>query len=361
MRTRPRPARWRGFAGVGLLLAGLLLAAYLNLGPGPTARAGASTLVFLPRGSGVSEVSQVLKSSGVIRSERLFQVLARATGAGRSLKAGEYDIPSRTPVLSILSDLQAGRTLHRSVTLAEGRTSAMIVRQLQNTEWLSGDLEVPEEGVLLPETYRTDRGDSRQSLVDRMRSDQQALLDRLWAARQPGLPFSSPREAVILASIVEKETGQANERRRVAGVFINRLRVGMRLQSDPTVIYAISRGEPLGRTPMPIQACRRLPSPIRARPPWRPCWTLFRPRTSTSWLMAVAGMSLPVTWPGIMRMSRAGARSSAHGREAADGDAQWNDRFRAHRGRIWRLVLGCGGPVRQRTRPGCAISWPPGI
>jgi UPF0755 protein len=123
----------------------------------------------------------------------------------------------------------------------------MIVRQLQNTEWLSGDLEVPEEGVLLPETYRADRGDTRQSLLDRMRSDQQALLDRLWAARQPGLPLSSPREAVILASIVEKETGQTDERKRVAGVFINRLRMGMRLQSDPTVIYAISRGEPLGR------------------------------------------------------------------------------------------------------------------
>lgn len=247
MSRRLPPARWRGFAGAGLMVVGLLLAAYLNLGPGPAARSGDSTLVLLPRGAGVSEVARVLKSSGVIRSELLFQVLARATGAGRSLKAGEYDIPSRTSVLSILSDLQAGRTLHRSVTLPEGRTSAMIVRQLLNTEWLSGDLEVPEEGVLLPETYRADRGDSRQSVVDRMRSDQQALLDRLWAARQPGLPLSSPREAVILASIVEKETGQTDERKRVAGVFINRLRMGMRLQSDPTVIYAISRGEPLGR------------------------------------------------------------------------------------------------------------------
>jgi UPF0755 protein len=115
----------------------------------------------------------------------------------------------------------------------------MIVRQLQNTEWLSGDLEVPEEGVLLPETYRADRGDSRQSVVDRMRSDQQALLDRLWAARQPGLPLSSPREAVILASIVEKETGRASERPQIAGVFANRLRIGMLLQTDPTVIYGM--------------------------------------------------------------------------------------------------------------------------
>ena len=102
-------------------------------------------------------------------------------------------------------------------------------------------------GVLLPETYRADRGDTRQSILDRMRTDQQKLLDRLWEARQPGLPLASPQEAVILASIVEKETGRTDERRRVAGVFINRLRMGMRLQSDPTVIYAISRGEPLGR------------------------------------------------------------------------------------------------------------------
>jgi hypothetical protein len=223
----------------------------------------------------------------------------------------------------------------------------MIVRQLQNTEWLSGDLEVPEEGVLLPETYRADRGDTRQSLLDRMRSDQQALLDRLWAARQPGLPLSSPREAVILASIVEKETGQTDERKRVAGVFINRLRMGMRLQSDPTVIYAISRGEPLGRGLRASELLSRSPwntyaySGLPPTPPWRLSWTPFRRRISTSWPMAPEGMSSPAPLPSTMPMSRVGARSSAPGREAADGDDQWDDRFRAHRGCLWRLVLGC--------------------
>ena len=136
----------------------------------------------------------------------------------------------------------------------------MIVRQLQAVEWLTGEVEVPAEGTLLPETYRAERGDTRQSLLDRMRGDQQALLDRLWAARRPGLPLASPEEAVILASIVEKETGLRDERRRVAAVFINRLRIGMRLQSDPTVIYAVSRGEPLGRG---IRA-----SELASRSPW---------------------------------------------------------------------------------------------
>lgn len=246
---RRAPGRLRGLHRLAVLAGLLALGVLLGVlfGPGPKARTGDATSVLLSRGAGVAEVSRELRKAGVVRSALGFQALARITGAGRSLKAGEYSIASRASVLSILSDLRAGRTVHRSVTLPEGLTSAMIVRRLRETEWLSGEVEVPEEGVLLPETYRADLGDSRQSVLDRMRADQQRLLDRLWAGRQPGLPLASPREAVILASVVEKETGQTDERRRVAGVFINRLRLGMKLQSDPTVIYAVSRGEPLGR------------------------------------------------------------------------------------------------------------------
>ena len=263
MRRRSRSARRRrAFLAVAAAIAAVLvfLGGVAAFGPGPAARSGAVTEVQLPRGAGVAGVAEALKSAGVIRSALVFQVLARATGAARSLKAGEYAIPSRAPVLAVLSDLRAGRTIARSVTLPEGLTSAMIVRQLQAVEWLTGEVEVPAEGTLLPETYRAERGDTRQSLLDRMRGDQQALLDRLWAARRPGLPLASPEEAVILASIVEKETGLRDERRRVAAVFINRLRIGMRLQSDPTVIYAVSRGEPLGRG---IRA-----SELASRSPW---------------------------------------------------------------------------------------------
>lgn len=116
-----------------------------------------------------------------------------------------------------------------------------------------------QKEFLLPETYRADRGDTRQSILDRMRADQQRLLDRLWAGRKPGLPLNTPEDAVILASIVEKETGQRDERRRVAAVFVNRLRMGMRLQSDPTVIYAVSRGEPLGRGILASELALRSP------------------------------------------------------------------------------------------------------
>ncbi|MCA6286058.1 endolytic transglycosylase MltG [Phenylobacterium sp.] len=246
-------------AAIAVVVTGLfgVLAA---VGPGPPARSGAFTEVQLPRGAGVTGVAANLKAAGVIRSEMVFQVLARLTGAGRSLKAGEYAIPSRASAISILADLEAGRTIVRKVTLPEGLTSAMVVRELQAVPWLTGDVQVPEEGTLLPETYRAERGDSRQSVLDRMRTEQQSLLDRLWASRVPGLPLATPQEAVILASIVEKETGVRDERRRVAGVFINRLRMGMRLQSDPTVIYAVSRGEPLGRG---IRA-----SELASRSPW---------------------------------------------------------------------------------------------
>ncbi|MFM8819406.1 MAG: endolytic transglycosylase MltG [Phenylobacterium sp.] len=254
--------RRRALASVAaaLLVGAPVLALLAVVGPGPAARSGSMTEVQLARGAGVAGVAASLRSAGVIRSALVFQVLARVTGAGRSLKAGEYAIASRASALSILSDIAAGRTIVRSITFPEGLTSAMIVRQLGSVDWLTGEVEIPPEGTLLPETYRADRGDTRQSVLDRMRADQQALLEQLWASRRPGLPLATPEAAVNLAAIVEKETGLRDERRRVAGVFINRLRVGMRLQSDPTVIYAISRGEPLGRG---LRA-----SELASRSPW---------------------------------------------------------------------------------------------
>ena len=144
--------------------------------------------------------------------------------------------------------LRSGETVHYPVTFAEGLTSAMIVRALADVEVLTGEVtEIPAEGTLLPETYHVTRDTSRQELLDRMAQDQQALLDELWPNRAENLPFETREEAIILASIVEKETGVASERPEVAAVFVNRLRRGMRIESDPTIIYGISQGEPLGR------------------------------------------------------------------------------------------------------------------
>ena len=144
--------------------------------------------------------------------------------------------------------LRSGQTIQHSVTFAEGLTSAMIVAVLNDSDVLTGEIaEVPAEGTLLPETYHVTRGTSRQDLLDRMARDQRELLDELWPNRAPNLPIETREEAIILASVVEKETGVASERPEVAAVFINRLRRGMRLESDPTIIYGISQGEPLGR------------------------------------------------------------------------------------------------------------------
>lgn len=149
MRLRRRLGRRRR----GVLFAGGLLAAFvagallLVVGPGPRAASGSETQVQIPRGAGVAEAAQALRSARVIRSALAFQVLARTTGAGRSLKAGEYAIPSRASMFSILSDLEAGRTIVRTVTLPEGLTSAMIVRAIRDVDWLAGDVDVPAEGV----------------------------------------------------------------------------------------------------------------------------------------------------------------------------------------------------------------------
>lgn len=216
-------------------------------GPGPEARSGEATAVMLRRGASLGEVASSLERAGVIRSAPVFLVAARVTGAARDLKAGEYEIASRASMASILDSIRSGKTIRHTVTIPEGVTAEMAVEILAREPALTGVAPTPPEGAILPETYDFQRGEDRAAVLQRMMDARDKLLATLWANRQEGLPFRSPEEAVILASIVEKETGVASERPQVASVFINRLRKGMRLESDPTIIYFITKGRPLGR------------------------------------------------------------------------------------------------------------------
>ncbi|MCB9957787.1 MAG: endolytic transglycosylase MltG [Rhodospirillaceae bacterium] len=214
--------------------------------PGPADR---EITVVVPRGAGVESIASLLTAEGVIDEPRLFVVTAVLRGDSGSLQAGEYAFPPRASVVDVLARLNDGAVLTYQVTVPEGWTSAQVVAALNANEHLTGAVAaVPPEGSLLPETYRFRRGDTRAELLDRMARAHDALLAELWEARAADLPFDTPQEAVTLASIVEAETPLAEERPVVAGVFVNRLETGMRLDSDPTVAYAITQGrQPLGR------------------------------------------------------------------------------------------------------------------
>jgi len=230
------------------LIAGLAWAWSVYYAPGPSARTGDATIVTLPSGSGVSAIAARLKSAGVIRSVDMFKAAATLTGADRRLRAGEYEVPTRTSVKGVLALLTDGRVVRHFVTIPEGWSSAQAVDILNKEAVLTGTIaEVPEEGSLWPETYEVARGESRAEVIARMQRAASENLAELWARRGPNTVVRSPEEAVILASIVEKETGIARERPQVAAVFANRLRIGMRLESDPTIIYGITKGRPLGR------------------------------------------------------------------------------------------------------------------
>lgn len=240
-------------AGGGLVVAAVAAlaigggAVWLYGGPGPKAKNGEYTTVVLRRGASVSEISGALETGGAIRSSSLFMTAAQITGAARRLKAGEYEFPSRASLSQVLAMVRDGKVVRHQVTVPEGVTSDMVVEILQRSTVLVGDVPTPPEGAVLPETYQVERGEDRASVLQRMMDDRDKLLNRLWTERQAGLPFATKDEAVTLASIVEKETGIASERPRVAAVFVNRLRTGMRLGSDPTIIYGLTRGRPLGR------------------------------------------------------------------------------------------------------------------
>jgi UPF0755 protein len=217
-------------------------------GPGPSARQGDSTVVTLPSGSSVSAIAAQMKAAGVIRSPDLFKAAASLTGADRKLRAGEYDVPSGTSLAGVLRLMVEGRVVRHFVTLPEGWSSAQAVDILMRQPVLTGAVtETPEEGTLWPDTYEVTRGESRQSVIERMQVAARDNLRVLWAQRAPGTVARNPDEALILASVVEKETALAAERPRVAAVFSNRLRQGMRLESDPTIVYGLTKGRPLGR------------------------------------------------------------------------------------------------------------------
>jgi len=205
--------------------------------------------VVVPRGSSVQEIAEILDASDVLVNKLLFRFSAYMM-AHNQLRAGEYLIPKGSTVLDVTRLLQEGKTVIRQVTVPEGLTSYEIVAILNSIPALTGEIaSLPDEGALRPETYNYSLNDNRNILIDRMKKDAQAVLTQAWSEREKDLPLASPQDALILASIVEKETGKvSDERPTVASVFINRLRIKMPLQSDPTVIYALTGGNgALGR------------------------------------------------------------------------------------------------------------------
>lgn len=258
------PVRRKGLkgplAGLGagvllLVLSAILFTWSVVFGPGP---AQSTEISFAP-GTSVAAMARQLEEKKIIRSALAFRAAARLGGKTHRFKAGTYEFPARASMMTVLRQIQDGKVIRSFVTIPEGRTSRQTVRILLAVSDLTGEIDVPPEGSILPETYDYQRGETRQAVLDRMLEAGRKALDEEWAKRQPNLPVKTKEEALILASVVEKETGIASERPRVAAVFVNRLRKGMRLESDPTVIYGITNGEPLGRGLLRSELDKRTP------------------------------------------------------------------------------------------------------
>jgi UPF0755 protein len=248
-----------GFLALAVLCGGVLTWGYGEYArPGPL---GVAATVVVPPGAGLDAIAEELTRAGVLADPLVFRLGARLTGADTRLRAGEYIFAARISPRQTVALLESGKTVVRRLTVVEGLTVAEIIAQLRVTDGLDGDLgPLPAEGTLLPETYHFSFGDKRRAIVGRMAESMRATLADAWAARSPGLPLETPGSALVLASIVEKETAVPQERARIAGVFLNRLRKGMKLQSDPTVVYGLTAGKgPLGR-PL-THADLRTPSP----------------------------------------------------------------------------------------------------
>ena len=222
-----------------------LLVRHLYDSPGPLTMA---ETVVVPKGFSSSEIAERLEHEGVISSRWAFMInyltQSRFGPKPITLRHGEYMFKQGASIHEVLDILAEGKSVAYKVTIPEGLTSHQIVERLKNEESLTGEVtEVPAEGSLLPETYSIEKGMARQELLQIMQAKQTQALEALWERRQGELPYKAPGDAVVLASIIEKETGRSDERDRIAGVFVNRLQKGMPLQSDPTILYGVYGGQ----------------------------------------------------------------------------------------------------------------------
>jgi UPF0755 protein len=236
--------RWLIFLFVFIILVFLICSAW---GYGQFVLQGPLTTektIVIPRGVGIERIAMILGRHNIIKIPLVFSVGARTVGAGKRLKAGEFSFSKHLSPRAVLNILQNGKQVVRRLTVAEGLTNKQILEVLNGTDGLIGEAVMPlSEGELLPETYYFSYGDNRNTLLRRMLVGMKKVLAKSWQNRSLKLPISSIKDAVILASIVEKETGRSAERARVAGVFMNRLQLNMKLQSDPTVIFSITKGK----------------------------------------------------------------------------------------------------------------------
>ena len=207
----------------------------------------AETSFTIESGEGLASVANRLESVSIIHSAKVMRWKAKLDGSESDIKAGTYVILARASAADVLTQMVNGDVVTMRLTIPEGLTTAQILKRVEAASVLSGPMPTGDlaEGVLLPDTYLFGAGTTRTQFVNRMEVAQTALLERLWPERQDGLPIMTPQDAIILASVVEKETGRADERGMVAGLFVGRLLKGMRLESDPTIIYGVSKGEPL--------------------------------------------------------------------------------------------------------------------
>jgi len=234
-----------------IVAVGLVLVGFVLVGPWfdvASRSAGEQPVILtIARGDTLTVAAEKLRRAKLVSSPSRFLLLARILGPHHSIKAGEYGFYPSDGWRTYLVTMQSGRSIERLVTIPEGMPSILVYERLMRVPALTGTIAVPAEGSVLPDSYSYQRGESRQAVLGRMQDAMARTLDKLWRERKPQNVVGSEREALILASIVEKETGKASERRMVAGVYSNRLRQGMKLDADPTVIYPITKGKALGR------------------------------------------------------------------------------------------------------------------